>query len=149
VIIHQQDQPPVSVQRHQPNLEDPAAAVWSQIESFAGIPPTCLFLNPIATVTCDAETPGFLREARHFQADWCKRYKELFGRRVVKSVKNWASWKDLPNRDARYWDRAASFTGLLFINDTFVPPHQWTDRKGNLQNVTDGSSPSNDCVSQQ
>jgi hypothetical protein len=134
MIIDQYPLPSIAVQRHEPDLDDPAAAVWKRIESFAGNPPTCLFVNPIATVSCDAEAPGFFRAAREQQAKWCQRYKQIFGRRVVRSVKNWASWKDLPNRDSRYWDRAATFTGLLLINDSFIPPHQWPDRKPKASN---------------
>ncbi len=134
MIIDQYPLPSISVQRHQPDLDDPAVAVWKRIESFAGNPPTCLFLNPIATVTCDADTPGFFRAARKQQADWCKRHKQIFGRRVVRSVKHWVSWKGYQCREARNWDRVATFTGILLINDAFVPPHQWPDRKSKAPN---------------
>jgi len=134
MIIHQDGQPPVSVQRHQPDLEDPGAEVWKRIESFAGQAPPCLYVNPIGTISCDEPIPEFFRAAREFQAKWCKRYQALFGRRVLRSVSNWVTWKGYQSHDTRYWDRAACFTGILFINDTFIPPHQWPDRKQTGQN---------------
>jgi len=138
MIIYQEGQPPVSVQRHQPDMEDPGAEVWKRIESFTGQTPTCLYVNPIGTVSCDEPIPEFFRAAREFQATWCQRYKSLFGRRALRSAKDWVTWKGYQTREARYWDRAACFTGILFINDQFIPPHRWPDRKQTGQNRRQG-----------
>ena len=126
-------EPLVNVERHQPDLDDPAAGVWHRIKSFAGQPPTGLYLNPIGTVSCEAGTPGFFRAARKLQSRWCQRYKAQFGQRALRSVKTWVTWKGFQNREARFWDRAACFIGILLVNDTFIPPHRWPDRNRNGQ----------------
>ncbi len=133
--------PLVRVERHEPNHEDPGSEVWKRIELIAGQLPSCVFLNPIATVTCDAATPEFFRTTRKLQAKWCQQYKAIFGRQALRSVKDWVSWKGYPCHEARYWDRAVCFIGVLFLNGDFIPPHQWPDHKLKRRHCREQSNP--------
>ncbi len=121
--------PTVKIARFQPNREDPAPAMRERICAISPSHSGCLYLNPLATVSCEIPTPEFFRVARKLQGLWCQRCQTTYGRKARRSVKDWVNCDGFPQREERYLDRTLCFIGMLIIDGKFVPPHQWPDRK--------------------
>jgi len=121
--------PKVTVHRHRPDMERLADEVGERaIRLLKQTPPRCVFLNPIATVICEAPTAEFFREVRRQQASWCRRSSSTFPRQIRRRPSRWVSGGEfLRDKFGRFLDRALCFTGALFINGRFVPPHAWPE----------------------
>lgn len=116
----------VRVQRHVYDFNDLAGGVSQRLTTIIHAPAGCHYLNPAVTVSCSQPTPAFFAEVRREQARWCRIASQTFRKRERRRVKNWASSEPVSNRYARYLDRAACLTGLLFIDGRHVPHNQWS-----------------------
>jgi hypothetical protein len=122
--------PPVMVKHHRPDWENLFEAVDSRLAEFPPGPTQCVYMNPLVTVTCDQPTQEFIKLARKFQGQWCKRYQSVLGRSVMKGVKNWTSSETCTSRQDKFFKRAMCLTGILIISESFIWPNQWPDLRG-------------------
>ena len=122
--------PTVQVRRHQPDIENLSEQVAVRLDQILEKEqPRCLFVNPIVTITSDKPTEEFFSIVRKRQAEWCKRSRTTFGRRASRKVKNWVNVNGPLKKQARFFDRALCFTGVLFVDGDLIPPHAWDDVK--------------------
>ncbi len=121
-------QPPVRTEHFVPNPDDPGEGISERTSAFRGNAPRCIYLNPIATVTCEEPTAAFFLEVRKQQGRWCRLYKRKLGKAVCRSVKDWAV-AERKSRCSAFWDRSFCYTGLLLIDGDVIPPHEWPDRR--------------------
>lgn len=119
------NRPAVTVRRHAPDIENLLEQMAARVESLIVEQPRYAYLNPIATVISTAPTAKFFRIVYKQQAEWCKRSRTTFGRRPMRSAKNWASPDGKTTKFERFLERAMCFTGILFQNGNIVPPHEW------------------------
>lgn len=118
--------PSVTVQRHAYDFNDLAGGVDQRIITTIGqTPEGCHYFNPGVTVSCPQPTLAFFAKVRQEQARWCRIASQTFKKRERRRVKIWISHERITDKHARYLDRAACFTGILFINGRPVPHHRW------------------------
>lgn len=136
----------VTVRRCKPDIESLVEGVVERLAIPEGDLPSCLYLNPLATVECDTANAEFFAKARQVQAEWCQRASSTFGRRNRRSVREWACEQGRVRRESRYWHRAACWQGLLFIDGHFLPPSRWPDRNGHSTTPNKRTSPTMQSV---
>jgi hypothetical protein len=124
----------VTVARHNPDHDALVEGVVERLYLLQMHTPSFLYLNPLTQVDCGLGTSEFFAKARKAQAEWCQRASSLFARRNRRSVKQWTAPQGELSREARYWQRAACWLGLLFIDDRYVPPSHWPDQKPKRRN---------------
>lgn len=118
--------PRVLVQRHRPDFENLAEAVFQRILATVGQSATgCHYFNPATTVSCTGPTLAFFVVVGKEQARWCRQVRHTFPKRTRRRVQNWVSHERTNHMFDRYLNRAACFTGILFIDQQLVPPHLW------------------------
>jgi hypothetical protein len=118
--------PRVTVQRHDYDFNDLAGGVDQRIIATIGqTPEGCHYFNPAVTVSCPQPTLEFFTKVRQEQARWCRIASQTFKKRERRRVKSWISHERGSNKHARYLDRAACLTGILFIDGRLVPHHLW------------------------
>ncbi len=117
--------PQVSVQHHVCDFDDLASGVGQRLTTIIRAPTGCHYLNPAVTVSCSQATPAFFALVRREQARWCRIASQTFRKRERRRVKTWVCLDPAISKYARYLDRAACLTGLLFINGKLVPHHRW------------------------
>ncbi len=83
------------------------------------------YFNPAVTVFCLRLCQEFFGVVRREQARWCRQTNHIFPRRVRRRASNWVTHEVIRNKFHRYLDRAALFTGVLFINGELILPHDW------------------------
>ena len=125
---------PVSVSQHEPDPENLVEEIHSRVmELLESERPPLLYANPICTITCLKPTPEFFREVRRHQAQWCQRAIMIFGRKPMRSVKNWPldpATRKQPRWKRRYIQfliRGYAVTGLLLVNGRPMPSDQWPE----------------------
>ena len=113
------------VRRHQPDvenlLEQMKARTFQVLENES---PPYLYVNPIATITCEEPTKEFFFLIRKRQAEWCKQSRTVFSRRLARRVKNWFTGSEY-SKFEKFMSRGLQFTGLLFVNGQPVPQQKW------------------------
>ena len=119
-------QPRVRVKKHRPDTMQLGEQVRRRLMAMTSVP-YCLYVNPLATVSCREPTPEFFKEVRRRQAQWCKQSRTLFGQDARRSAKHWGSDRGWLTKQERFLERALCFTGALFINGKLMPPHRWRD----------------------
>lgn len=123
----------VRVRRHGYDFNDLAEGVGQRLtvinQSLAG----CHYLNPAVTVSCSQPTPAFFTLVRREQARWCRIASQTFRKRERRQVKSWVCLEPAISKYARYLNRTACLTGLLFIDGRHVPHHLWpAERKKSI-----------------
>ena len=114
------------VRRHQPDIDNLLEQMKARtFQILKEETPPFLYVNPIATITCDEPTEEFFFLIRKRQAEWCKRSRTLFSRRQGRRVRNWFTVERERTKYERFMSRGLQFTGLLFINGQPVPQDQW------------------------
>lgn len=116
--------PQVRVQRHAYDFNDLAEEVAQRLTTINQAPAGCHYLNPAVTVSCSQPTPAFFALVRREQARWCRIASQTIRKRERRRVKSWACLEPASNKFARYLNRAACLTGLLFIDGRLFPYHQ-------------------------
>lgn len=125
--------PRVTVQRHAYDFNDLAGGVDQRIIATIGqTPEGCHYFNPAVTISCPQPTAAFFAKIRKEQARWCRIAGQTFKKRERRRVRFWISHERVSNKYARYLDRAACLTGILFIDGRPVPHHRWPSRKSSL-----------------
>lgn len=124
--------PEVRIDRHPLDWNTPGEDVAGRIETALQEGITgCRYFNPTVTVTCLQPTPKFFRIVYKEQARWCRQAGKTIPRRNRRSSSRWISggrW--INDKHARHLDRALCFTGILFIDGKFIPPHSWPKPPG-------------------
>jgi len=115
----------VRVQRHVYDFNDLAGEVGQRLTTIIHAPAGCHYLNPAVTVSCSQPTPGFFAVVRREQARWCRTASDSIKKRERRRVKTWVCLEPATTKYARYLNRAACLTGLLFIDGEMVPHHRW------------------------
>ncbi len=88
--------------------------------------PCYAFMNPIATVISSEPTKQFFRTVRKRQSEWCQRSRTTFGRRSTRRTKNWVMPEGSSSKHDRFLQRSLCFIGILFVDGSIVPPHEWS-----------------------
>jgi len=113
------------VRRHQPDidnlLEQMKARTLRVLEEQSS---RYVYVNPIVTITCDEPISEFFFLIRKRQAEWFKRSRTIFSRRLGRRVKNWFTGSE-HTKFEKFMSRGLQLTGLLFVNGTPVPQNQW------------------------
>ncbi|ODA29091.1 hypothetical protein [Planctopirus hydrillae] len=108
--------PQVRVQRHVYDFNDLAGGLAQRLTTIMDAPAGCHYLNPAVSVSCSQPTPAFFAKVKQEQARWCRIASQTFRKRERRSAKSWISHERITNKYARFLDRAACFTGFLFID---------------------------------
>jgi hypothetical protein len=118
--------PRVKVRRHVYDFNDLAEGVGQRIITTVGRHPQgCHYFTPAVTVSCPMPTAAFFAKVRQEQARWCRIASHTFRKRQRRRVKSWIGHEPRDSKLARYLDRAMCLTGILFIDGSVVPHHQW------------------------
>lgn len=122
----------VRVYRHVPDFENLELQVAVRMGLILNTEsPSCLYVNPLCSVLCDAPDAEFFETARRFQGQWCRQARSTFIRQRTRRTRDWVSMvpgSNEPKRRQKYFrylERAVVFTGLLFVNGKIVPARQW------------------------
>ena len=119
--------PVTVVRRHDPDIENLLDQVTSRVTHIlSNEQPRYAFMNPIATVICSEPTKQFFRTVRKRQSEWCQRSRTTFGRRSTRRTKNWVMPEGSSSKHVRFLQRSLCFTGILFVDGSIVPPHEWS-----------------------
>jgi len=88
--------------------------------------PRCVYVNPVILVTAEYATEEFFRVVRKRQGEWCRRYKQVFGRGSTRRTRDWLpDGGGSQSKAARYHERAYAFTGVLLIEGRPFPSREW------------------------
>ena len=119
----------IKIQHHAYDMHNLAEDVAARITAtLIGRPQGCVYFTPITTVSCQMPTAAFFRQVRREQARWCRQSSSTFPRKIRRRSSNWVSGGEwIGDKFARYLDRALCFTGILFIDGTFIQPHLWPE----------------------
>ena len=117
----------VNVRHYKADMNSLAEDVGERIATSITQNPTgCRYFNPVVTVSCPSPTPAFFRIVRKEQARWCRQASATFPRHARRLASTWiAGGEWISHKYARYLNRAACFTGILFVNGRIVPAHEW------------------------
>ena len=131
----------VRIDRHHPDWNALAEDVVGRIEASLQQGATgCRYFNPAVTVACPLPSQEFFRIVCEERARWCRRAGNTIPQKNRRSTSNWISggqW--ISDKFARYLDRALCFTGILFIDGKFIPPHSWPTLPGITSTDTERS----------
>ena len=112
--------------RHRPDIENLLEQMKARtLRVLEEESPPYLYVNPIATITCKEPTKEFFFLIRKRQAEWFKRSRTIFSRRLGRRVKNWFTVERERTKYQKFMSRGLQFTGLLFVNGHPVPQDQW------------------------
>lgn len=118
----------VTVRRHRYDFQSLAEDVGHRIEATVlQAPHACHYFNPAVTVSCSHQTDAFFRTIRREQARWCRVASQTFRKRQRRRVRVWVASEPFHHKHARYLNRTACLTGILFMSGRLVPNHQWRD----------------------
>jgi hypothetical protein len=129
----------VRVRRYAADYENLDEQVCQRLAARSWPLPQCLYVNPIAQVTCSKPTKEFFDIVRLRQAQWARQSRSTLGagRRKLKS---WASANGVLPKKERFFERARCFTGALYINGRFIAPHRWKDFECPIPDLLPASS---------
>lgn len=105
----------VVIVRHQPDYRDPGGTVWQRFQKLRQAP-VCLFLNPLATITCSVECDDFYRAVEQHRCLWWKLFKRCRGRRCCRGVEEWAVGRPQLTWAEAIVDYRFGYQGALFVN---------------------------------
>lgn len=125
--IDNEPTPKVTVLRHPVDFHNLADDVAERITAtIVKTPIGCHYFNPAVTISCPEASPVFFAVIKKEQARWCRHAGKTILRKNRRSSSRWVSGGEwMGNKLARYFDRALCFTGILFIDGKFIPPHSW------------------------
>lgn len=116
--------PQPRVRRHRPDVDDLLEHMKSRTLQVLKESPRYLYVNPIATITCDEPTSEFFSLIRKRQAEWFKRSRTIFSRRLGRRVRNWFTGSEY-SKFEKFMSRGLQLTGLLFIKGQPIPQDKW------------------------
>ncbi len=110
--------------------ENLATPVFKRTQEFLSRFPTkSIYLNPICTIVADEPSQNFFETVKKWQAKWCKEASTFIGRDTRRSVRNYISDKGRTSKKQRFFERAFSFTGILFVNNELIQSNRWKEFK--------------------
>jgi len=68
-----------------------AQTVVRVLSGSCGEIPRCFYANPVVLVTAEYATEEFFRVVRKKQGEWCRRFKQVIGRRSTRRTRDWLS----------------------------------------------------------
>ena len=117
--------PQPHVRRHRPDVDDLLEQMKARtLQVLEEESPPYLYVNPIATITCDEPTKEFFFLIRKRQAEWFKRSLTTISRNESRRVKDWFTGTERTKFE-KFMSRGLQLTGLLFVNGSPIPQNQW------------------------
>lgn len=108
--------------------EDLSTPVRERASFFvAQAPSGTVFLNPLCTIRASKPSEEFFNSVKKWQAKWCKQASETIGRHSRRKAANFYADQGLMSKRQRFFERAFSFTGILFYKGEVIQPHRWKD----------------------
>ena len=108
--------------------ENLAKPVQERAIEFVGQYPTSvIYLNPICTIVADEPSKAFFETVKKWQGKWCKQVSSTIGRSSRRRTRDYISDRGRMSKRVRFFERAFSFTGILFVDQKIVQPHRWSE----------------------
>ena len=92
-------------------------------------PSAIIFLNPLCTILDASPSEEFFTAVKKWQANWCKQASGTMGRHSRRKVADFYSDQGRMSKKHRFFERAFSFTGIMFYDGEVIQPHRWEDLK--------------------
>ncbi|WP_143549256.1 hypothetical protein [Rhodopirellula bahusiensis] len=113
---------------YKPDPENLASPVVERAAAFLGEYPTSLiYLNPICTIVADEPSQAFFTAVMKWQSQWCQQASSFIGRSSRRKVRDYISDRGRMSKRNRFYERAFSFTGILYHEGRDIPPHRWKE----------------------
>ena len=119
----------VQVDRYEPNMNNLAKEHLVRLSKIPDPKPDYLYINPIATVRCEAPSQEFFKQAQLRQAEWCRRFKQCIGRWSTRRVSNWVDCDGKLTRAEKYARRAMQFLGIMYVQCSPIDISEWGKHK--------------------